>query len=217
MTYKIAMVAQKGGVGKSTLARIIAVEAAKGGLQAKIADLDTQQKTSVNWAARRAENGIEPQIRAEAFKSVDTALNDAQSFDIYIFDGAPHSSIETRQACQASDIVIIPTSEGLDDLQPSVILANNLFKEGIAVDKIAFALCITSDSAREIASARDYLSQTPYQLLAGDIPFRTAFKTAMDKGKAITETSFPTLRKKADVMAQNIIDAVAAIANQEVE
>ena len=217
MTYKIAMVAQKGGVGKSTLARIIAVEAAKGGLQAKIADLDTQQKTSVNWAARRAENGIEPQIRAEAFKSVDTALNDAQSFDIYIFDGAPHSSIETRQACQASDIVIIPTSEGLDDLQPSVILANNLFKEGIAVDKIAFALCITSDSAREIASARDYLSQTPYQLLAGDIPFRTAFKTAMDKGKAITETSFPTLRKKADAMAQNIIDAVAAIANQEVE
>ena len=39
------MVAQKGGVGKSTLARIIAVEAAKGGLQAKIADLDTQQST----------------------------------------------------------------------------------------------------------------------------------------------------------------------------
>ena len=45
MTYKIAMVAQKGGVGKSTLARIIAVEAARGGLQTKIADLDTQQTT----------------------------------------------------------------------------------------------------------------------------------------------------------------------------
>ena len=216
MTYKIAMVAQKGGVGKSTLARIIAVEATKGGLQAKIADLDTQQKTSVNWAARRAENGIEPQIRAEAFRSVDTALNDAQSFDLYIFDGAPHSSAETRQACQYSDLVIIPTSEGLDDLQPSVILANNLLKEGISADKIAFALCITSDSTREIAGARDYLGQTPYKLLAGDIPFRTAFKTAMDKGKAITETSFPTLRKRADAMAQNIIDAVAAVANKEV-
>ena len=55
MTYTVAMVAQKGGVGKSTLARILAVEAAKGGLQAKIADLDTQQTTSVSWAARRAE------------------------------------------------------------------------------------------------------------------------------------------------------------------
>ena len=47
-------------------------------------------------------------------------------------------------------------------------------------------------------------------MLDGEIPFRSAFKTAMDQGKAITETSFPTLRKKADAMAQNIIDAVAA-------
>ena len=216
MTYKIAMVAQKGGVGKSTLARIIAVEAAKGGLQAKIADLDTQQSTSVKWAVRRAEYGIEPEIRAEAFKSVDTAQKDSQNFDLYIFDGAPHSSAETRQACQFSDMVIIPTSEGLDDLEPSVILANNLLKEGIAAAKIAFALCITSDSAREIAGARDYLDQTPYKVLDGEIPFRSAFKTAMDKGKAITETSFPTLRKRADAMAQNIIDAVAAAAEREV-
>ena len=82
MSYKIAMVAQKGGVGKSTLARIIAVEAAKGGLKTKIADLDTQQTTSVNWSARRAENGITPDIRAEAFSSIETALKDADNVDL---------------------------------------------------------------------------------------------------------------------------------------
>ena len=216
MTYKLAMVAQKGGVGKSTLARIIAVEATKSGLRAKIADLDTQQATCVKWTARRAQNGIEPQIRAEPFKSVATALQDAVNFDLYIFDGAPHSSVETRQACQAADMVVIPTSEGLDDLEPSVLLANNLLKEGIPASKIAFALCITSDSEREIAGAREYLAQTPYLILNGEIPFRSAFKTAMDKGKAITETSFPTLKKRAGAMAQNIIDAVAAAAAREV-
>lgn len=216
MTYKLAMVAQKGGVGKSTLARIIAVEATKGGLRAKIADLDTQQATCVKWTARRAQNGIEPQIRAEPFRTVQAALQDAPGFDLYIFDGAPHSSVETRQACQAADMVVIPTSEGLDDLEPSVVLANNLMKEGISASKIAFALCITSDSEREIAGAREYLAQTPYTVLNGEIPFRSAFKTSMDKGKAITETSFPTLRKRADAMAQNIIDAVAAAAAREV-
>ena len=214
MSYKIAMVGQKGGVGKSTLARIIAVEATKGGLQTKIADMDTQQSTSVNWAARRAEKGIEPQIRVEPFRSVGTALKDAEGFDLYIFDGAPHSSQETRQTCQSADMVIIPTSEGLDDLHPSVILANNLLKEGIASGRIAFALCITSDSIREIAGAREYLGQTPYRVLDGEIPFRSAFKIAMDQGKAITETSFPTLRKRADAMAQNIIDAVAEAAER---
>ena len=216
MTYKIAMVAQKGGVGKSTLARIIAVEATKGGLQTKIADLDTQQTTSVNWAARRAANRLEPPIRAETFRSVDTALQDAENFDLYIFDGAPHSSVETQSACRSADMVVIPTSEGLDDLQPSVLLANNLLKAGIPANRVAFALCITSDSAREIAGAREYLGQTPYMVLEGEIPFRAAFKTAMDQGKAITETSFPTLRKRADAMAQNIIDAVAAAAEREV-
>ena len=140
----------------------------------------------------------------------------AVNFDLYIFDGAPHSSVETRQACQAADMVVIPTSEGLDDLEPSVLLANNLLKEGIPASKIAFALCITSDSEREIAGAREYLAQTPYLILNGEIPFRSAFKTAMDKGKAITETSFPTLKKRADAMAQNIIDAVAAAAEREV-
>ena len=38
----------------------------------------------------------------------------------------------------------------------------------------------------------------------------------MDKGKAITETSFPTLRKRADAMVQAIIDAVAEAAAREV-
>lgn len=216
MTYRIAMVAQKGGVGKSTLARIIAVEATKGGLQTKIADLDTQQTTSVNWAARRAANGLEPPIRAETFRSVDTALEDAENFDLYIFDGAPHSSVETQAACRLADMVVIPTSEGLDDLQPSVLLANNLLKGGIAASRVVFALCITSDSTREIAGAREYLGQTPYTVLAGEIPFRAAFKTAMDQGKAITETSFPTLRKRAEAMAQSIIDAAAAAAEREV-
>ena len=215
MIYKLAMVGQKGGVGKSTLARIIAVEATKGGLRTKIADLDTQQTTCVNWTARRAQNGIEPQIRSEPFRTVDQALHDAPYFDLYIFDGAPHSSVETQKACQAADMVIIPTSEGVDDLEPSVVLANNLMQKGIPANKIAFALCITSDSEREIAGARHYLAQTPYCVLAGEIPFRAAFKSAMDKGKSITETSFPTLRKRADAMAQSIIDAVASAAECE--
>ena len=210
MSCIISVVAQKGGVGKSTIGRLLAVEAVKEGLSVKIADLDTQQATCVNWVNRRAENGIEPNIRAESFRAVATALEEARDFDLYIIDGAPHSSVETLKACMAADMVIIPTSEGLDDLQPSVMLANNLFKEGVGASKIAFALSITSDSAREVAGAREYLAQTPYQVLPGEVPFRAGFKVAMDKGKAITEVSFPTLREKAGAMAQHIIDITAA-------
>lgn len=53
MTYIIGMVSQKGGVGKSTLARMMVREFVEGGMRAKIADLDTQQQTCTNWAGRR--------------------------------------------------------------------------------------------------------------------------------------------------------------------
>ncbi|MGI4794611.1 MAG: AAA family ATPase, partial [Janthinobacterium lividum] len=53
MTTIIGLISQKGGVGKSTLARAIAREAAANGLKVKLADLDTQQGTSSNWHRRR--------------------------------------------------------------------------------------------------------------------------------------------------------------------
>src|SRR5271169_5991832 len=64
----IAFVSQKGGVGKSTLARGLAREAAKSGLSVKIADLDTQQGTCVEWHRRRLNEGVEPVVSVEAYK-----------------------------------------------------------------------------------------------------------------------------------------------------
>ncbi|HAK9808823.1 TPA: AAA family ATPase [Escherichia coli] len=47
MAAIVAFVSQKGGVGKSTLARALAREAAAGGLRVKVADLDTLTKAGV--------------------------------------------------------------------------------------------------------------------------------------------------------------------------
>ena len=113
----------------------------------KIADLDTQQGTSFKWAARRARNGLEPEIRVETFASVKTALSEAAGFDVYILDGAPYASKDTRAVAHACNLVVIPTGQSLDDLEPSVLLAHDLLKDGVARERIAFALLKVSDSA----------------------------------------------------------------------
>ena len=46
---KISLVSQKGGVGKSTLARMIACEYAAGGWDVHIADFDTRQGSCTEW------------------------------------------------------------------------------------------------------------------------------------------------------------------------
>jgi chromosome partitioning protein len=82
MTTIIAFVSQKGGVGKSTLSRGLAREAAHNGLKVKIADLDTQQGTSVDWHRIRLDAGIQPDVAAEAFGTAKQALKIADQYDL---------------------------------------------------------------------------------------------------------------------------------------
>jgi chromosome partitioning protein len=189
---------------------MVARELAAGGMRVKIADLDIQQATSYHWAKRRAAAKIEPEIRIETFSNVKTALSEAPQFDALIIDGAPHASRETREVARAADLVVIPTGQSVDDLYPTVLLAHDLRKEGILMEKIAVALCRVSDSEREVYAARTYLTQAGYRVLDGEIPFRTAYSKASDEGRTITETGFRTLNGKAEELAQSLVDAVAA-------
>jgi chromosome partitioning protein len=216
MTYIIGMVSQKGGVGKSTLARMMAREFVEGGLATKIADLDTQQQTCAHWAGRRAENGISPEMQVQSFASVRTALADAPRFDAFIMDGKPNASEQTLDIARAADLVVIPTGQTVDDLHPGVVLAHSLRKKGIAPERIAFAMFKTTGSDRETAAARQYLAQAGYFVLEGEVSVSTAYGSASDMGRAITETSFRTLNDRAARLAQGVIDRMVELQEREV-
>jgi len=211
MSYIIGMVSQKGGVGKSTLARMMAREFAAGGLTTKIADLDTQQQTCTHWAGRRAENCVTPELQVQSFASVKTALEDAVRFDAMIIDGKPNASEQTAEIAKAADLVVIPTGQTVDDLHPGVVLAHSLRKKGISPDKIAFAMFKTTGSERESVAARQYLLEAGYMVLNGEVGVSTAYGAASDMGKAITETSFRSLNDRAAILAQSVIDKIVEI------
>jgi len=216
MTYLIGMVSQKGGVGKSTLARMMAREFVSGGMSAKIADLDTQQQTCTNWSGRRAESRIQPEVQVQSFASVKSALAEADRFDALIMDGKPNASEQTNEIALAADLVVIPTGQTVDDLHPGVVLAHGLRKKGVRPERIAFALFRTTGSARENQAAREYLHDAGYTVLEGEVPVSTAYGSASDAGKAITETSFKTLNARAAQLAQSVIDRIVELHEREV-
>ena len=84
MGVVVAFVSQKGGVGKSTLARALAREAAAGGLSVKVADLDVQQGTLVNWQRRRLAANRKPGVSVESFRSAESALNGRDTYDLLV-------------------------------------------------------------------------------------------------------------------------------------
>lgn len=219
MGYVIGVVSQKGGVGKSTVARLLATEFARTGPETetetdeeggeswrvKIADLDVSQGTSFHWMRRRAGNGIAPEIRVEAYARVEQAVRDAADFHVMILDGAPQSSRDTLKVAQASDLVVIPTRTSLDDLEPAVRLAHELKGKGVPASRLCFGLNATGDSEAETQEARAYLTHTGYRVAAGSLPERTGYRRAGDLGLAVSETAYPSLNARARAFAAGLM------------
>ena len=201
----IGFVSQKGGVGKSTLARGIGREAAAGGLSVKIADLDVQQGTSVNWYRRRLEAGVEPLFSVESFKTAAQALKLSSQFDYLIIDGPARASAATLEIARAATLIVQPTGSSVDDLEPAVLTFHELVRDGISRDILVFALSRVGTDAEE-AEARAYVKQAGYTVLDGSIQERPAYRQASNVGLSITETRYPQLNKRADVLIQAIVD-----------
>ncbi|BAY20233.1 cobyrinic acid a,c-diamide synthase (plasmid) [Anabaenopsis circularis NIES-21] len=209
MALLVGVISQKGGVSKSTIARLIAREYAAAGWDVKIADLDISQGTSTDWKQRREVNDIKPEVAVEQFRTVAQALKHADVYDLMILDGPPHSMQGTLEIARASDLLVLPTGLSLDDLKPSVLLAHELVKAKIAVEKIVFVLCRVGDRENEIEEARSYIHKAGYATIEGSIPEKTAYRQASDNGRAISEVTFPTLKQRAEQVVQGIIDLLS--------
>jgi chromosome partitioning protein len=207
--FIVSMISQKGGVGKSTLARILASVFASLDWNVKLADLDISQGTSFRWRGRRLENNIEPDVPVEQFGTVAKVLALADKYDLLVLDGAPHATKATQDIAKASHLNIIPTGLSRDDLDPAVILAHDLVKSGVPRNNIVFALCKVGESPTEIDEARAFLRDAGYDILPGSIPEKTGYRRAADQGRALTETRFASLNHRAEELAQGIVDRIS--------
>lgn len=211
MALVIAVVSQKGGVGKSIIARVIAREYAHAGWEVKIADLDTYQGTSHDWHMRRLQHDLKPNVAVERFRSVEQALKNRDNYDLLVIDGKPHSSVETLKMVEPATLAILPTGVSIEDRKPQVLLAHELIERGVSARKLAFVLCRVGDNDAEIAEARDYIRQASYQVLPGELPERTAFRRANEEGRAATETRFAGLNERAAQLVQGVVDMAGKI------
>ncbi|MCO6490879.1 MAG: AAA family ATPase [Phaeodactylibacter sp.] len=117
----IAVTNLKGGVGKSTLARNIAVYFAQQGEKACIIDTDIEQRTTCDWRARR-EGETDLQIDVFPMSSVDGLVNDVKThqsngYRVIILDGVPQLEKVTTKMILLSNFLIIPITPSIDDLK----------------------------------------------------------------------------------------------------
>jgi chromosome partitioning protein len=204
----VGFVSQKGGTGKSTLARALGAVVAAAGLKVKIADLDPQQQTVLEWEKLRDENREEPRISVEGFDTAAAAIESAEEDELLIIDAPAGANRGTLEIAQAATLIVQPSGASVDDLRPAVLLFHELVRAGIPKERLVIALCrILSDAEEEMARA--YITQAGYEVLPGCIPERSAYREAHNRGQAVTETRHKALNESAEELIEGLYTRVA--------
>lgn len=111
---RIAVLQQKGGSGKTTLAANLAAAAHLEGLRTILIDMD-RQGSAIDWAGARPEGS---QLQGLVVVGHDRPLSlprfgeITQGFDCVIIDGPPRLDDVTRSAAAAADVALLPVRPG---------------------------------------------------------------------------------------------------------
>ena len=111
----IAIVSQKGGSGKTTLAVHLGTRVAQAGHESCVIDTDPQA-TAAAWSDWRGDYlpVVVTSPPARLGRTIDSAKKNGVEF--IIIDTPPHADAAAREAIKQSDIVLIPTKPRAFDL-----------------------------------------------------------------------------------------------------
>jgi chromosome partitioning protein len=193
----VSFIGQKGGVGKSSLARLLSVAAARGGRKVLLADFDLEQLTCVEWNAARLRRNIEPELDVRPYKSLKKLRKTEESFDLIIADTRGLADDLTKEVAEESSVVFLPTGTSEDDLRPTLGLARRLARQG-ADGKIALVLSKTGRSERQIAQAQQKIETEGFALLPTAWGLRDGLQSEFDLGGTGLEATNHYLREIAE-------------------
>jgi chromosome partitioning protein len=111
----IAIVAQKGGAGKTTLAINLAAAAERAGEIALVIDTDPQA-SACQWASWRGDRPPEVIDSAPPRLSAKIAQARSQGATFIVIDTPPHADLAASKAVEAADLVLIPCRPSAFDL-----------------------------------------------------------------------------------------------------
>ena len=193
----IAIVSQKGGAGKTTMALHIATAAILAGHAAAILDLDPQA-TAEAWGQWREDRP--PEVLAAKAPTLPRTLDKARDAGaaLIVLDTPPATEGPARVAAEAADLILIPcrlSGFDLHAIQQTAGLAK-------AAGRPAFVVFnATPPTTKTIpAAAREIVEAIGLQVAPVHLAERRTFRRGADEGKSAQEIE-PDGRAAAEINA----------------
>jgi chromosome partitioning protein len=180
----IAVVAEKGGVGKTTLSLTLAVAAVSAGRKVAVLDTDPQS-TASKWTDRREAEmpWVVPTHAARLGAAIEQAR--LQGVDFIVIDTPPHSSADATEAARRADLVLAPVEPHLFTLETLPKLADLLKIAGTAP-----ALVVINKAAVQGTEAKDAMEHVRgqgFDVCPVVLHLRAAHRHAGNVGKVAME------------------------------
>jgi chromosome partitioning protein len=179
----IAIISQKGGVGKTTLATALGVEASLSGLKTLVLDLDPQASATF-WKDNRVDEALAvTAIPPARLGHVLNAAEEAKA-DLAIIDTPPLAKDIAFEAASRADFVLIPTKPAVLDI---VAMTRTLELIRAVGRKAAVVLNFCPPTGREIAEAEEAVAAMGTALCPVRIGSRIAYSRAQQHGQGAQE------------------------------
>lgn len=179
----IAVISQKGGVGKSTIAVHIAVAASLAGYRAALVDLDPQA-TARKWGDKR--QAPEPEVIGDHAERLPQLVDAARTngADLLVIDTAPNADRASLAAARAADLILIPCRPASFDLD-----AIEATRDLAAIAKKPAWVVLSSAPTRSaiVEEARSGLEKQGARVAPQIIHQRVAYQYSVIDGRTATE------------------------------
>lgn len=184
----VAVLAQKGGVGKTTLTVHLAVLAGQRGMPAAILDVDPQ-RSAHDWADQR-ENETPAVVSVEPGQITQAkTLARSDGTELLLIDTAPHAEAGIVAAARVADFVLVPCRPAVLDLR-AIGSTLNILTSTRKDHAVVLNACPPQRGFGEpslVTEAREYLASIEAPCLDATATQRMAFSHALIDGRAVSE------------------------------